>query len=495
MLSRGTATGPARCDPPDGMATEEQDDPVRRERAVLRFGILALLLVSPLPFGSVEPWAVLAIEISAACLGAGALYVFSRNPASLSRGARALLIPASVLVLIGLLQLVPAPAEWIRLLWPATVEAREAVGRLVPEAAARLAPGSLSPADTLDALLRMVAYILVGLAAAIAIRTPRHARQAAAVIAVSGLFQALYGSAEYLSGHQHIFGYAKKHYLDGATGTFINRNHFAGYLAMTLPLTLGLLNLRAGPVPGSSNWRQRVIGWMAPKRALPLFAAFAAVATWAGVILSYSRTGLAVALVASSLAVLLGGPRRRGLLILLVVLAVPTLLLMCLDIKAPAERFSVLGEDVLSPSGRLAVWRGALGIVGRYPVLGSGLGTFESAFRMCQTAPITGRFDHAHNDWLEALAEAGPIGLGALLAGLLLTARSALRGGRRGLAAGFQVYPAAAMAAVALHSVTDFCLRIPAIAILLATVLALAVRGEQAPLGRRFRIDNRAASP
>ena len=44
-------------------------------RSVLRFALFALVLVSPLPFGSVQPGAVLTIEIWAACLGALALWV------------------------------------------------------------------------------------------------------------------------------------------------------------------------------------------------------------------------------------------------------------------------------------------------------------------------------------------------------------------------------------------------------------------------------------
>jgi len=54
----------------------------------------------------------------------------------------------------------------------------------------------------------------------------------------AGLFQALYGSYEYLTGHQHIFGYAKRFYTDSATGTYINQNHYAGALELAVRYAL-----------------------------------------------------------------------------------------------------------------------------------------------------------------------------------------------------------------------------------------------------------------
>jgi len=45
-----------------------------------------------------------------------------------------------------------------------------------------------------------------------------------------GAFEAFYGLVQYLTGWQQIFAYVKKYYLEDATGTYINRNHFAGFL-------------------------------------------------------------------------------------------------------------------------------------------------------------------------------------------------------------------------------------------------------------------------
>ena len=53
-------------------------------------------------------------------------------------------------------------------------------------------------------------------------------------------------------------------------------------------------------------------------------------------------------------------------------------------------------------------------------MLGTGLGTFDPAFRLYQPAGVTGRFDHAHNDWLETVMSFGVLGSIPIGAGLLL---------------------------------------------------------------------------
>src|SRR5258708_37544066 len=76
---------------------------------------------------------------------------------------------------------------------------------------------------------------------ALALRRNRGAKKRLVFALVSlGVFEALYGLIQYLTGWQQIFAYVKKYYLEEATGTYINRNHFAGFLEMTLPFAMVL---------------------------------------------------------------------------------------------------------------------------------------------------------------------------------------------------------------------------------------------------------------
>ena len=161
------------------------------------------------------------------------------------------------------------------------------------------------------------------------------------VIAASGTFQAVYGSVEYLTGHQHIFGYAKEFYVQQATGTFINRNHFASYLAMTLPMAMGVMLFGIREAPRGLSWRQRIVASMEPRHLAIPFAGLAIVAMWIGVFLSYSRGGLAAALLATAI-VSFAATGGRARIVLLALLVLPAAFLSWKEVQAPGERLANL---------------------------------------------------------------------------------------------------------------------------------------------------------
>lgn len=459
---------------------------------MLRTGLYALLLVSPLPFASVQPWAVMTIALVAACLGAGALWIACRTPAAVGRRARHALVAAGIVIFVGSIQLVPAPPAWRAFFAEPASRARDAVARTVPETATRWPPTSFSAPDTTDALVRLGAYALVGLTAAVSFRDRKDFRVAAAVVATAGTFQGLYGAYEYLSGHQHIFAYAKIHHLESASGTFINRNHYAGYLAMTLPFALALVFRRRESDIPSRSWRQRVVELLSSSNAGVLAAGGAAVAIWAGVLLSYSRGGLAAALAATAFFSLrsgLGRGRSRLKALALALLVPVVVLLMWQDAKVPGERFLSREGELRLEDSRLPVWTAAMRMIPAYLWLGSGFGTFEDAFVAYKPETVRLRWDHAHNDWLQVLIEGGIVSLAACVAILLiaLPARKRHYHSRRSRLVACAA--PAALAAIAVHSLMDFCLRIPAIALLAAFVVGtqLAVEASRRAHNRPWR--------
>jgi len=306
---------------------------------------------------------------------------------------------------------------------------------------------------------------------------------------VSGLFQALYGSYEYLSGHQHIFGFAKRYYLSEATGTFINRNHFAGYLALTLPFALGILlgSTRLDRTRGT--WKQRLVRLAHPDNLVRAFAAFSVFGIWTGIVLSYSRAGLVAATLAT---VIVGAALFRGKLtiwLLTAALLIPTAYLLYMDVQAPGERLAALGKDIASTSGRVTVWKATAKMGADYPVVGTGYGTFKKAFPRYRPSTVRMRWDHAHSDWLEGFSTGGvatPLLFLFVLVIVLRPVRWQLPVSRemRTVAA----CAAAAIAAIAFHSSVDFCLRMPSIALLAACLVGVRVSlaGEAAAQQRKI---------
>jgi O-antigen ligase len=456
--------------------------PSRIRRIALGPVLIGLIVLTPLPFGSVEPWAVLIIEGATACLAMLSLAILLREPGALTRRGWVALLPPALLVLIAVLQLLPSgfPGS-VRAPAP-TTRTRAEIGRVLPEAVPADAPQSLSAPDTLDALLRILACIGIGVATAVAARDRTVFRRISLAIVVSGTFQAFYGMAEYLSGHQHIFAYAKRYYVEDATGTFINRNHFASYLAMTLPFALAhVLSLASDPSK-TRRLRDGILRIAGPRSVRRALSGSSVATIWSGILLSYSRGGLAASLVGAAIPFAARRRGRRTAILAGVILLGPLLLLLWMDVQAPGERLLLLGADASAASGRLTVWRETLRLLPSYLPFGSGFGTFEATFASHQPAEITKHYDHAHNDWLQCLLEGG---IGALVSCVALLAivvsPSRRRGGPADEFAAFRIAPVAGVIAIALHSLVDFSLRIPAVWVLAAVLAGLAVSRDEDP--------------
>ena len=129
-------------------------------------------------------------------------------------------------------QLVPLPADLL--------------GKLSPPRMADLAmnPGttwaaiSVYPRENWLGLVKFLAYLSAFVLAAHVSDLRKNRSILVRVLIITGLVEAAYGIVQYLTGWQQIFTYIKKYNLEEATGTFINRNHFAGHLEMVIPFVL-----------------------------------------------------------------------------------------------------------------------------------------------------------------------------------------------------------------------------------------------------------------
>jgi len=450
-------------------------------RAALQLGVFALLILAPLPFGSVQPGPVLAIELVAALLGLGTIFLIARDDEARAAVPKAPLAICAGLIALGFFQILPLPFSIAAKFNPTA----DLVRPLIPYLGLDHPPSvtwSIAAPETTDALLRFIAYVLIGLTAAVAFDTERSRRRFALVLVGSAVFQAVYGCGEYLTGRQHIFGFAKKYYLDSATGTLINRNHFATLLAIALPFALVLaLDGRAGRTPAGRSWRERLVRLTEGPGLIRLVAGAASALIWMGLLLSHSRAGLLASLVAVAI-VLFHFRGTAAARWTAVVGAGVLLVLLTLELsQAPGERFFAVKDDLSAKAGRLTVWRDSGALVADRPLLGWGFGTFESAFPSVQSADIDVHYDHAHNDWLEWTTDGGTLALIAALALLGLALRHGDTPSR------------AALAAVACHVLWDFSLRIPAVAVASAAAMGLGYSAYAAAM--TSRADTRAFPP
>jgi O-antigen ligase len=446
-------------------------------KRIVEWGLLLIVTGSVLAFGGVQPPAYSAVEATLFLL---TVVVLARQTAE---GKIDLPLPLWILpfLCLVLLQTIPLPGRLVSWLSPS---------RLFPGAHYTLAPGathwatlSLYPHDTLLGLFKLGAYLAAFVLAAYAFEARGGKNILAPGLILLGSLEAAYGIVQYLTGYQKIFGFTKQFYIEDATGTYINRNHFAGFLELVIPFAAMMVfyNLQSRSAQGVSERR----GWRAGRYSVSLhprtfFYAFLVILLLIAVVFSRSRMGIFSVLVSLILMALLGqlgGGRRAWMVITLLVIAGSMSYAVWIGLDPVISRFETVRPSALEdPSGRLAIWKQASGIVRDYPAVGTGLGTFAIAFRPYQTTSLEVLVDHAHNDYLEVTTDTGILGAALLfipIIGLLIKMIVAYAGARSPYRRSVLLACTGGTVALLIHSAVDFNLQIPANALLFAVVLGI----------------------
>lgn len=456
--------------------------------------LLVLLVWLPLARGSNRLWAVSLFEVYVFLLAAGWLFLYLRGrlpaPASLTGWGRPIVVLALLwLAWIGF-QLVPLPAALLGWLSPATLEVRQAAADFLGEPLA-WAPLSLVPGETRAHWLESAAYLCLFCLVAATVRGNTRPRVLAMTLVVSGLFQALYGTLFLLSGASQGLFWDSASHLEVATGTFVNRNHLAGYLEITTAVGIGLVLAGLGSV-SLPHWRARlrylIDLLLSPTIRLRVFLVIMVIA----LVLTRSRTGnvgFFAALAAAGLIYVLLRERR---LLLKSLFVFATLFLIDLwivgtwfGLEEVAQRLEA--TDAATET-RVTVWPALMAALGQYWIAGAGLGTFATAFLPFRPEAVGGFYAHAHNDYAQFLIETGVPGAALLAAMAILVGIHALRLLRNRsdrLVGGIAFGCLMAMIAIGIHGFTDFNLQIPANAATLIAVMGLAIACS--PRSRRRR--------
>ena len=438
----------------------------RRARRAAAAVLAIHLMAAALAFGGVYLWTAAALSVSA--LG---LLVASRARLSPAGSLRALDFALMALLGAVLLQALPLPVEAIRVLSPGR-EAFAAATSLRPESPDTL-PFSLDPPGTLHAWLSLFS-IAATFWAARAIFARGGARTFSAVLAWGAILMALVAFAQHASGTQLVYGFWQPRDAGARPlGPFINRNHLATWSILAIGVCVGYLQWRDAGTPPARSWRGRVARLFESRR---LVLQLAVVLLASVVALAASRAALvALACSASYLAVAGRGRARRSL----AVIGVLALIAMLGYGDGPQLLRRVDETRATGMAARLAIWRDALPVIRDFPLTGVGAGNFARAMRLYQTTPRTYYHNEAHNQPLQLAVEGGILlSLPAVvaLAALVAAARTQLRR-RDDPMVWMRTAAAAALVGVAVQSLWETGLTVPANGMLAAALAGLLVHG------------------
>lgn len=421
---------------------------------VIFFGILAEIIFSALAYGTTTAWAAALFKTGAAAL---------------------MLVWVIKCIVDKRLHLNLPPTVW-------PIVALLAVGLLqslaLTDATGQRYSLSLDVEATRMTVTMLLSLLILFLLTANFLNTPERLRLLVNVLVVYGMALALFALVQQFTCESCL--YWVKASTGSPFGPFPNRNHFAGYIELLMPVPLAILTVRA-----AGKWS--------------VMYAFAAVLTGIAAVMSLSRGGLLVLSVELIFVAVMskrvhgrwrrqtheprrsiahhgwlrfGPPAFVGLLILAGVFWIGS---------APiGERLTRTMTDFNDPKasftdGRLWIWKNTVSLIKANPLLGVGIGAFPTAFTLYDQSNGLLEIGAAHNDYLQLVADAGLLGalIGLWFVIVVIRAIARATACKDRFLAGLALGAATGVIGILVHSLFDFNLQIPSNALLFLVFVAV----------------------
>jgi O-antigen ligase len=299
---------------------------------------------------------------------------------------------------------------------------------------------------------------------------------------ISSVLQVILGLLKYLQGNKFFFLFF--HEIDKnepmlfLTGTLGNPNHFAFYLGMILPLVLALFFLKLQFFEAGQSLREKFLSALDENKGVIAYSA-GPVLLGAGIILTGSRSGIMTMvfsfLIFGQLSFYLRQRKSVRKKIKFFLIGITSVVLF-IGAQNTVNKF--LSTSIES-SGRFLRWPATLSMAREFPIFGSGFGTYRYTYFLYDKDEGNKWSTHAHNDYLEAVAEGGIIGsaLFFLLIGSVIYSIVKMWGDRKHpdvKLIGIGIITS--LFAAAFHSIFDFSLHIPSNVFVFVMVLVLGVK-------------------
>jgi O-antigen ligase len=449
---------------------------------LILWGLIALVALAPLPLGSNRP--LPAVLLLAACgilliLFSAAAAPHKKRPGLVSDRY---LLPAFSLygVVLGwaFLQATAIPTSfpgivqsWANPIWT------EASAALMRPLSLRI---SINPAATIHDSFLLIAYAAIFWLSLQITRDLTNAGRARLALVATGSVYSLYGLFDLFGGADWFVGNVSTGPASHLTSSFVNRNSYATFAGLTLLAATSLFLERIHYILSLERPLRRkaalVIehmifqsGWLTGATLLIMLALF----------LTASRGGILASLFALCALVVLQLPRRGQSLRQPIAFIVVSLVGLAV-IVAGGNLLDRLEKQGLSLETDLRgrIFATTMDAIQTAPLTGLGFGTYEDAIEPYRAGDpnIFTLWEKAHNSYLENALELGLPATFALTLSIFLLTRIAFRGVRnRRRHKGFPALGVAATLLVGLHALVDFSLQIPAVAVLYAFMMGLAV--------------------
>ena len=445
---------------------------------------IAVIAWGALAFGAVYPWAFR--PLLAACAATGLLGLLFDRRAAVDRPTRLALAALVAVFLAGLIQVIPLPPSVLATVSPST-------HAFLQEYDLTYAYGetphtlSLAPQKTWTGLALLAAFtiFLAGLVRAL---SHSRVRRLSALIVAFGVVLALVGIVQKVALGDHawagmrIYGFwAPENLLSTPFGPYINKNHFAGWMLMALPLALGLAMGKAEHALRrvQGDWRSVLLWLSSPDGGRLQLALIAVLVMAASLLMTKSRSGVGC-LVFTMILTSVAARRRFGSVRAgWAALASLAAIFVVVFSLAGADLAARITNRIDAMELRKNIWTDSARIIRDFPLTGTGLNTFGTAMITYQTSQSDQHFQEAHNDYLQVVVEGGLL-LALPAAVALLLVAGAIRARFEANDDDTQTYwlrvgAVIGLATIAAQAFVEFSLQMPGNAALFVVLLAIAL--------------------
>jgi O-antigen ligase len=457
--------------------TKSRVDYHNLDRAIL-IGLFGTVVFTAVAHGTVEPWSLAAFELlMVALMALWGFKMIAQKRVTIRVPLAGL--PLVAFVLYGVVQSVGVTDR---------IGAR--IGLSMDIEATRV---------TVLALFFLVVAFLI---ASNVLEDTERLRTLATFLIIYGVAMALFALIQHFTWNGRLYWFRPLTSPDSSPfGPFVNRNHFAGYMEMLAPLPIAIIITRAAPrdsqllyVFAATMMSLAAIVSLSRGGMISLAAEMAFIA-----IMGAGRVSRSESLIDSRRRFRLARSLRPAALVLLIIGSISAGIFW-----AGPERIvdRITGQNTSGQAQRAEtfflsrgwIWRETVAMIGANPILGVGLGAYETAYPIYSTddgSIALGKslsVDRAHNDYLQMLSDCGVVGAALAAWFIVLIFRAVVRGKRshdplrRALAIG----GGAGIFGLLVHSLVDFNLQLPSNA-LLFLLLSAAVSQAGAKLSATSR--------
>lgn len=342
-------------------------------------------------------------------------------------------------------------------------------------------PLSLYPFITINSLVFAITLLVFYWLALYGLKRRSQIHLVILGLLVLGAAESLYALGQLVTGGHYCLWWEKAFSETVATGTFIDRNHLAGFLSMLICLGVGYIwalghEEKNNPAQGKRTLYTIMEQWSGYFGARGIIVLLSLAIMIAALLSTASRGGaltLLAGLIFMTGLIFARFFKTRKAFILVLTLSAVFMYVGYVAGDRVMERFKHFGPDLET---RLAFTRATYKMGKDFPLTGTGLGTFEFVFPHYQDFDVDALVDYAHNDWMQLFAEGGCVGFFIIGAGIIWFMYISIARWRKRhdpFSVGIGLGGMGAMVAISIHSLSEFNLHMPANAFLFVLIVAI----------------------